>query len=64
MACEKIPILRELAAIVSFSPSLRTAVENKYVQPVCFEKNGERRNPAFGISYRRHRLMKSNHLRS
>jgi len=32
MACERIPFLRELAAAVSFSPSLSAAVENEYVQ--------------------------------
>lgn len=32
MACSRIPGLRELAAAVAFSPSLKTAVENDYVQ--------------------------------
>ena len=38
MACERIPILRELAAAVSFSPSLSTAVENDYVQIIGQEQ--------------------------
>ena len=32
MACARIPGLRELTAAVAFSPSLKTAVENDYVQ--------------------------------
>ena len=38
LACEQIPFLRELAAAVSFSPSLRTAVENEYVQTIDLEQ--------------------------
>ena len=33
-ACSQIPVLRELAAAVTFSRSLTDAVENKYVQPM------------------------------
>lgn len=33
-AVSEIPILRELALFVAFDPSLKAAVENKYVQPV------------------------------
>lgn len=33
-ACAKIPVLRELAEAVTFSPSLSSAVENEYVQPI------------------------------
>ena len=33
-ACSRIPILRELAAAVTFSRSLTDAVENEYVQPL------------------------------
>lgn len=33
-ACEKIPILNDLASAVKFSPSLSAAVENEFVQPV------------------------------
>lgn len=33
-ACGRIPILRELAAAAAFSPSLKAAVENEYVQPM------------------------------
>ena len=34
MACDHIPFLRALAAAVSFSPSLSTAVDNEYVQTI------------------------------
>lgn len=34
LACSNVPILRELAAAVSFSPSLSAAVEHNYVQYV------------------------------
>ena len=33
-ACGSIPVLRELAKAVSWSPSLSAAVENEYVQPI------------------------------
>ena len=33
-ACEDIPILRDLAKAVTWSPSLSAAVENEYVQPI------------------------------
>ena len=33
-ACGRIPVLRELAKAVSWSPSLSAAVENEYVQPI------------------------------
>lgn len=33
-ACSQVPILRELAQAVTFSPSLTDAVENEYVQPM------------------------------
>ena len=32
LACGKVPVLKELAAAVAFSPSLKAAVENDYVQ--------------------------------
>ena len=32
LACGKVPILKELAAAVAFSPSLKAAVEHDYVQ--------------------------------
>lgn len=33
-ACSQVPVLRELAAAVTFSRSLSDAVENEYVQPI------------------------------
>ena len=41
-ACGRVPGLRQLAEAVAFSPSLKAAVENQYVQPVELsqEKNG------------------------
>lgn len=33
-ACGKIPILKDLAQAVAFSPSLQAAIENEYVQPI------------------------------
>ena len=33
-ACSRVPFLRELAAAVTFSPSLSRAVDNEYVQPL------------------------------
>ena len=33
-ACGNIPVLRELAKVGSWSPSLSAAVENEYVQPI------------------------------
>lgn len=33
-ACGKIPLIKELAQVVTFSPSLSTAIENEYVQPI------------------------------
>ena len=41
-ACGGVPVLRELAKAVAFSPSLSAAVENKYVQPIGLSqtKNG------------------------
>lgn len=41
-ACSQVPILRELAAAVTFSRSLTDAVENEYVQPINLvqENNG------------------------
>ncbi len=38
LACERIPLLRELADAVTFSPSLSAAVENQYVQPIDMEQ--------------------------
>ena len=32
LACAKVPVLKELTAAVAFSPSLKAAVENDYVQ--------------------------------
>lgn len=37
-ACSRVPGLRELAAAVTFSRSLRDAVDNEYVQPVNLEQ--------------------------
>ncbi len=37
-ACAKVPILRELAEVVTFSRSLSSAVENEYVQPMNLKK--------------------------
>ena len=41
-ACSQIPFIRELAAAVTFSPSLSDAVDNEFVQPMnqVQEKNG------------------------
>ena len=33
-ACGSVPVLRELALAVAWSPSLSAAVENEYVQPI------------------------------
>ena len=33
-ACGRIPLIKELAKVVAFSPSLSAAVENQYVQPI------------------------------
>jgi hypothetical protein len=38
-ACGRVPLLRELAAAVAFSPSLSAAVENEYVQPIGLERS-------------------------
>jgi hypothetical protein len=38
MACGRIPLIRELAEAVSFSPSLSAAVENEFVQPIELEQ--------------------------
>ena len=38
MACGKIPLIRELAAAVAFSPSLSATVLNDYVQPIELEQ--------------------------
>jgi hypothetical protein len=40
-ACNQIPLLRELAAAVDFSPSLKAAVENEYVQSIGLEQSAE-----------------------
>lgn len=37
-ACGRIPLIKELAQLVAFSPSLSTAVENEYVQPIELEQ--------------------------
>lgn len=37
-ACEKIPLLNDLASAVKFSPSLSVAVENEYVQSIDLEQ--------------------------
>lgn len=37
-ACSRIPLLKELAAAVTFSRSLTDAVENEYVQPISLSK--------------------------
>ncbi|MBQ7920591.1 MAG: DUF4179 domain-containing protein [Lachnospiraceae bacterium] len=37
-ACSKIPIIKELAEAVTFSPSLSDAVENEFVQPMNLYK--------------------------
>lgn len=41
-ACGRVPLLRELAKAVAWSPSLSAAVENEYVQPIGLSqtKNG------------------------
>ncbi|MGL5677335.1 MAG: DUF4179 domain-containing protein [Cellulosilyticaceae bacterium] len=36
--CGQIPVLKELAKAVAFSPSLSAAVENQYVQPINIEQ--------------------------
>ncbi|WP_428867110.1 DUF4179 domain-containing protein [Clostridium sediminicola] len=36
-ACGRIPLIKELAQLVAFSPSLSAAVENEYVQPIEIE---------------------------
>lgn len=33
-ACGRVPLIKELAKVVAFSPSLSAAVENQYVQPI------------------------------
>ncbi len=33
-ACGRIPLFKELAQVVAFSPSLSAAIENEYVQPI------------------------------
>jgi hypothetical protein len=38
MACGRIPLLRELAAVVAFSPSLSAAIKNEYIQPIELEQ--------------------------
>lgn len=38
-ACGQIPMLKDLAQLVSFSPSLSAAVENEYVQPIELEQS-------------------------
>ena len=38
LACGRVPVLRDLAAAVAFSPSLRAAVENEYVQYLGLEQ--------------------------
>lgn len=40
-ACGRVPLLKELAQAVAFSPSLSAAVENEYVQPVELEQSAE-----------------------
>lgn len=40
LACKKIPVLRDMAAAVDFSPSLSAAVKNDYVQPIGLEQTG------------------------
>ena len=37
-SCGNIPLIKELAKTVAFSPSLDAAIENKYVQPINQEK--------------------------
>lgn len=39
MACGRIPLIRELAAAVAFSPSLSAAVEKEFVQPIEQEQS-------------------------
>lgn len=38
-ACGKVPLIKELAQLVAFSPSLSAAVENEYVQPIELEQS-------------------------
>ncbi len=40
-ACGRIPLLRELAQVVAFSPSLSAAVDNQYVQPIEQEQSAQ-----------------------
>ena len=41
-ACSGIPVLRELAEAVTFSPSLEDAVDNEYAQPInLFDQDGD-----------------------
>ena len=41
-ACSGIPVLRELAEAVTFSPSLEDAVDNEYAQPMnLFDQDGD-----------------------
>lgn len=41
-ACSRIPVLKELAAAVTFSPSLTDAVEHEYAQPMgLVERDGD-----------------------
>ncbi|SHH86029.1 DUF4179 domain-containing protein [Clostridium grantii] len=37
-ACGRIPLIKNLAQLVAFSPSLSAAVENEYVQPIEIEQ--------------------------
>jgi hypothetical protein len=37
-ACGRIPLIKELVQLVTFSPSLSAAVENEYVQPIELEQ--------------------------
>lgn len=49
LACGRVPVLRDLAAAVAFSPSLRAAVENEYVQYLGLEQtDGE---VTMGVEY-------------
>lgn len=42
ISCAKVPVLRELAAAVAFSPSLRAAVEHDYVQYIGRTEGADR----------------------
>ncbi len=50
ISCAKVPVLRELAAAVAFSPSLKAAVENDYVQYIGRTEGADRISVTAGMS--------------